>query len=239
MRTSRCLASATANPPVSGASPPPTMTIHEGQPVVYAGTALAEAQAVVILLHGRGGTAEDILPLGHQLHKAVPGLALVAPQARDDSWYPQRFLAPIEQNEPHLSSALSLIAEIVDELIGRTIPREKIVIGGFSQGACLSLEFAIRHSQRLGGVLAFSGALMGPITGRHELHGSVHGTPFFLGCGDRDHHIPVESVEASAKVIAGVSGAVTKRIYPGMGHEINADEIHFAVELLKTVIRGR
>jgi predicted esterase len=217
---------------------PPTMTIHEGQPVIYAGAALAEAQAVAILLHGRGGTAEDILPLGRQLHAAVPGLALVAPQARDDSWYPQRFFRPIEQNEPHLSSALSLVAEIVDEMIGRKIPRKKIIIAGFSQGACLSLEFAVRHSQRLGGVLAFSGALLGPITSRHELHGSVHGTPFFLGCGDRDHHIPVESVEASAKVIAGVNGAVTKRVYPGMGHEINADEIHFSVELIKTVIRG-
>lgn len=214
------------------------MTIHEGQPVVYAGAPLAEAKAVVVLLHGRGGSAEDILSLGRQLHAAVPGLALVAPEAREDSWYPQRFLAPIAQNEPHLSSALSLIAEIVDELLGRAIPRDKIVMGGFSQGACLALEFAVRHAQRLGGVLAFSGALMGPIAGRHELHGSVKGTPFFLGCGDRDHHIPVESVEESAKVIAAVEGAVTKRIYPGMGHEINADELHHAVEMLKSVIRG-
>src|SRR5688572_11892052 len=140
------------------------MRIHEGQPVLYDGASLADASAVALLLHGRGGSGEDMLALGRKFLPSEPSVAFVAPQAAGGTWYPQRFFAPLPQNEPYLTSAIGVIAEVIEELLARGISREHIVLVGFSQGACLGLEFVARHPHRYGGIAGLSGALIGPPT---------------------------------------------------------------------------
>lgn len=208
---------------------------HENQPVETAGQSLDEAEAAMILLHGRGATARSILMLAQELDQ--PGFAYLAPQAADYTWYPQSFLAPIEQNEPHLSSALAL----VDSVLGRTaaggVPRERIILLGFSQGACLATEYAARHAGRYGGIVAFSGGLIGPPGTPRDYEGDFDGTPFFYGCSDVDPHIPVERVHESAEVVKAMGAAVTTRIYPGMGHTVNEDELG-AVRQMMVALTG-
>lgn len=188
-----------------------------------AGSLPAQAKAAVVLIHGRGATADGILSLAGAV--GVADVAYVAPQAASGSWYPYSFLAPLAQNEPALSGALATVARTVDQLVRDGIPEERIVLAGFSQGACLALEFAARNARRWGGVVAFSGGLIGPDETPRNYPGSLAGTPVFIGCSDIDAHIPLDRVHATADVLSGLGGHVTKRIYPGMGHTIVDDEV--------------
>lgn len=207
--------------------------LHQGQPAAAAGQALAQAQAALILLHGRGANAPGILLLAEELYH--PAYAYLAPQAAGNSWYPYTFLAPLEQNEPWLSSALARVDEVMAQVEGAGIPAERIVLGGFSQGACLASEFMARHARRYGGLLAFSGGLIGPPGTPRAYTGDLEGTPVFLGCSDVDAHIPKVRVEETASVLQGMGAQVALRLYPGMGHTINADEIAQARTLLRGV----
>lgn len=202
------------------------------------GAALAEAAVVLVLVHGRGGSGEDMITLGREISPPDLAVARLAPQAVGGTWYPQRFLAPLAQNEPHLTSALGVIAELVEELVARGISRERVVLAGFSQGACLALEFAARHPRRYGGVIGLSGALIGPLGMPRDIVGSLHGTPVFLGCSDVDAHIPLEAVKQSAEFLRKVHADVLERIYPGMPHTVNADELAVALNMVRRVAEG-
>jgi predicted esterase len=198
---------------------------HQGQPVLIAGEPLESARAAMILVHGRGASAEDILTLVPELNQA--GFAYLAPQAAGYTWYPYSFLAPLSSNEPWLSSALAVIASLLEKVAEAGIPPERTILLGFSQGACLSLEFAARNARRYGGLAGLSGGLIGPDATPRDYQGSLDGTPVFLGCSDVDFHIPKERVQLSAEVLQRLGGNVTMRLYPGMGHMVNEDEIQF------------
>ena len=202
------------------------------------GAPLAGARAAIILIHGRGASAEDIYSLGEEASEGVPGVALLAPQAAGNAWYPQRFLVPVALNEPYLSSALSVVGGLVGEAARAGVPPERVVLAGFSQGACLSLEFAARHPRRYGAVFGLSGALIGPPREPRGLTGSLAGTPVYLGCSDRDAHIPLPSVEESAEVLGGLGARVTKSIFPGMGHTVNAEEVAAMRECVRVLAAG-
>jgi predicted esterase len=202
---------------ISGADP------HQGQPLLVAGRDAGEADSAMILVHGRGGTAEDILRFAGQLGR--DDFCYLAPQAASRSWYPFRFLAPPEENEPYLSSALRVLDDLFEQLEAASIPAERAFLLGFSQGACLTLEWVARNARRYGGVAGLSGGLIGPPGRDFAFDGALAGTEVFLGCSDVDPHIPVERVEETARVLTELGASVTERIYPGMGHIINADEI--------------
>jgi len=208
--------------------------LHQGQPLAHAGQALEQAQTALLLLHGRGADAPSILLLAEELYH--PTYAYLAPQAANNTWYPYTFLAPMTQNEPWLSSALARVGEIVATVEAAGIPAERIVLGGFSQGACLASEFMARNARRYGGLLAFSGGLIGPPGTPRAYAGDLDGTPVFLGCSDVDAHIPKARVEETAAVLQGMGAIVTLRLYPGLGHTINGDEIAHARALLRTVL---
>lgn len=204
---------------------------HGDQPVLQAGAAIAEARLVAIMLHGRGASAEDILGLSREFsHRDI---AYLAPQAAGHTWYPYSFLMPVAQNEPALSSALRLIAKVLASLAAQNFPPEKVAVMGFSQGACLSLEFVARHAQRYAAVAAFSGGLIGPPGTARGYSGSLDGTPVFMGCSDVDPHIPVDRVYESADVLTHMGAILDTRIYPSMGHTINDEEIAAVDALLK------
>lgn len=198
---------------------------HQGQPVLVTGEPLKSARAAMILVHGRGASAEDILTLVPEIDQ--PGFAYLAPQAAGHTWYPYSFLAPLSSNEPWLSSALSVIASLFEQVAEAGIPPERTILLGFSQGACLSLEFAARNARRYGGVAGLSGGLIGPDGTPREYQGSLESTPAFLGCSDVDFHIPKQRVQQSAEILQRLGGDVTMRLYPGMGHMVNEDEIEF------------
>jgi phospholipase/carboxylesterase len=205
---------------------------HKGMHVLEAGEPLAAARAAMILVHGRGATAEDIMTIGAELMH--PGFAYLAPQAAGNAWYPNPFTAPIETNEPYLSSAL----EVLENLLARVeaiIPAQRVILLGFSQGACLTLEFAARHAGRFGGVVGFSGGLIGPDGTPRDYPGSFDGTPVFLGCSDIDPHIRKDRVLEAANVFKRMGAKVTVRLYPGMGHTVNQDEIEAAREIVESV----
>lgn len=204
--------------------------LHQNQPVYAAGEKLDAASAVMILLHGRGAAAEDILSLSAYLTQ--PGLAFLAPQAEGYTWYPNRFLFPVEQNEPHLSAALGAVDGLVKHVEGQGIPAEKIFIGGFSQGACLASEYVIRNPKKYAGLLVFSGGYIGPMNETREPMGKLMGTPAFLGCSDVDPHIPLQRVKETTSLLQSMDAQVTERIYAGMGHLINDDEIDRARDLV-------
>lgn len=191
--------------------------------VLTSGAPLDRARGAVVLLHGRGGTAEDILSLADALE--APDLAWLAPQAPGHTWYPLSFLAPIAQNEPALSRGLAAVGAIVDNLARAGLPAELVVLMGFSQGGCLALEYAARNARLYGGVAGLSAALIGPPGTPRDYAGSLAGTPLFLGCSDVDGHIPLWRVQESTRVLGALGAEVTERIYPGMGHTINDDEI--------------
>jgi phospholipase/carboxylesterase len=199
-------------------------------PVVTSGVPLERASAAVVLLHGRGGTAEDIRSLAEVL--AVPDLAYLAPQAPGNTWYPLSFLAPIEQNEPSLSCALATVGLVVDTVARAGVAVERIVLMGFSQGGCLALEYGARNARRYGGLVGLSSGLIGPPGTPRTYAGSLAGTPVFLGCSDIDSHIPEWRVRESTEVLRGLGAEVTERIYPGLGHTINDDEIGHVRRLL-------
>jgi predicted esterase len=177
------------------------------------------------MIHGRGAAAANILELTAELD--APGFAYLAPQAADNTWYPNRFLAPIPSNEPWLSSALTAVAGVLAQVAQAGLPPERTLLLGFSQGACLTLEFAARNAQRYGGVAGFSGGLIGPDGTPRDYAGSLDGTPIFLGCSDVDFHVPKERVHHTAEVLQRLGGDVTVRLYPNMDHTINQDETGF------------
>jgi len=195
-----------------------------------------------VMVHGRGASAESILQLAEEF--AQPDVAYLAPQAAGNTWYPHSFLAPIAQNEPGLTSGLRAVRDVLGRLTGEGVPAERTVLLGFSQGACLALEFAARHARRYGGAVALSGGLIGtgpaegapPDDKRFDYDGSLDGTPVFLGCSDVDAHIPVGRVRRSSGVLRALGGEVTERIYPGMGHTVNEDEVKYVRGLLAGLV---
>jgi phospholipase/carboxylesterase len=201
-------------------------------PVLEAGERLGKARAAMILLHGRGATAEDIMTIAAEV--ISPGFAYLAPQASGNAWYPNPFTAPLESNEPFLSSAL----DVVETLLARveeTIPAQRVILLGFSQGACLTLEFAARHAQRYGGVVGLSGGLIGPDATPRDYPGDFDATPVFLGCSDVDPHIRKDRVIEAADVFTRMGARATMRLYPAMGHTVNQDEIDAVREMVEAI----
>jgi len=196
---------------------------HGGQPIATRGPRPAEARLTMILVHGRGATAESILTLAGELRLA--DVAYLAPQAAGNTWYPSSFLSPIPQNEPGISSGIAIIDGLVARLTREGIEASRIALAGFSQGACLALEFAARHARRYAGIFGLSGGLIGPPGTPRLYAGGFDGTPVFLGCSDVDAHIPLERVHETADVFRRLGALVDERIYPGMDHTVNADEI--------------
>ena len=205
---------------------------HRDGPVRQFGTPLAEASGAVILLHGRGGSAEDILSLTSDLY--LPQLVYLAPQAAGNSWYPNSFLAPVEQNEPWLTSALRKVETILQMAKGAGISSDRVVIGGFSQGACLATEFVASHPRRYAGLIAFTGGLIGPPGANLTHPGDLAGTPAFFGSGDPDPHVPWRRVQESARSLSEMGAVVTTRRYENRLHTISAEEIDFAKKLIRS-----
>ncbi len=211
----------------------PALPPHAGQPVVTYGRELANATAAMIMVHGRGASARSILELAPVFRR--PDLAYLAPDANGGTWYPRSFMAPIAENEPGITSAISVVHALVDGVIAAGIPPERIVLLGFSQGACLAGTSAQRRPMRYGGVIMLSGGLIGPPGTAWSADGDFAGTPAFLGCSDVDAHIPEPRVRESAAHLERMGAAVTCRIYPGMGHTVNEDEVSFVRDLLSAV----
>ncbi|MEP6832359.1 MAG: dienelactone hydrolase family protein [Gemmatimonas sp.] len=199
-------------------------SLHQAYRPLLGGGALDKSKAAIILVHGRGGDAEGMLDLG--LAVADDDMALIALRAANNTWYPERFMSPIATNEPWLSSALQAVSHAVDIVVAAGIKREYTILMGFSQGACLSLEFAARNAQRYGAVVGLSGGLIGPDDTPRDYAGSLSGTPVFLGCSDRDPHIPMERVQETSVILKSLGGDVDARIYKGMGHVIIDDEVN-------------
>lgn len=203
---------------------------HRDQPVTERGHRLEGAAGAVILLHGRGASAEDILGLAEEFNE--PALAYLAPQAAGHTWYPYSFLSPIEQNEPWLTSALAKVIAIVAEIERHGVSRDKIVLAGFSQGACLASQFVARNPARYGGLIAFTGGLIGPSDMKFQFQGDLKGTPAFLGAGDPDPHVPWQRVEETARVLSGLGADVALKRYPRMPHTVSRQEIDEAKRIL-------
>lgn len=206
---------------------------HAGQPVLTRGKPLAEARAAVIMVHGRGASPQSILELAEAIPH--PDVAYLAPGAVDGTWYPQSFMAPIAANEPGISSGISVIHALIEQVGAAGIPEERIILLGFSQGACLASTSAQRKPKRYGGVVVLSGGLIGPPSTEWSAEGDFAGTPIFLGCSDVDAHIPEARVLASAAHLESMGAEVTCRIYQGFGHAVNEDEIAFVRELVAGV----
>ena len=209
---------------------------HAGQPVLTRGGPLTEAQAAMVMIHGRGATAESILAMVPALNR--PEMAYLAPQAQGNTWYPFSFLNPIAQNEPGISSGMRSIERVLQTIVDAGIPAERILLLGFSQGACLTAEFVARHARRYGGVAGLSGGLIGPDGTPRNYSGSLEGTPVFLGCSDIDSHIPATRVRESADVLTRLGGSVTMRLYAGMGHLVNEDEIEAVRGMIDALLMG-
>lgn len=202
------------------------MNVHVMKNTIAAGKELNTTSKVLILLHGRGSSAENILSLSS--HLEVREFSLLAPQATNNTWYPYSFLVPPSQNEPWLSSALGQVNALVNDVLGKGVPVENIYFTGFSQGACLALEFVTRNADKYGGVAAFSGGLIGDKISAENYKGDFKGTPIFIGTSDPDPHIPVERVHATTNILRKMNAAVTEKVYSNMGHTINQDEIENA-----------
>ena len=195
-----------------------------------AGKSLQEAEKVLIMIHGRGGNAQDILGLASELN--VSDYAFLAPAATNNTWYPYSFMVNSEHNEPWLSSALELLKEVVDNVMEQGISSENIYLLGFSQGACLTLEFAARNAKKYGGIVAFTGGLIGDVINRDNYSGNFNGTPIFIGTGNPDQHIPVERVEESQSILEEMNAEVKVKVYEGRPHTISQDEIEIANRLI-------
>jgi predicted esterase len=219
-------------------SPSTTPDPHASQPVRTAGPPPKDAAATLVLVHGRGGTAEDILSVYRELriHDGIDRIAALAPQAAGQTWYPHSFLSPIESNQPWLDSALRKLASLVDDLLARGIPAERIALLGFSQGACLTSEFVARHPRRYGAVMALTGGLIGPQGTPRDYPGSLAQTPIFLGCGDPDPHIPFARVLETESVFTRMGATVEVRRYPGRPHTISGDELAVCRAMLRRLI---
>jgi predicted esterase len=228
---------------------------HAGQSVATAGPDLATADAAVLLVHGRGATAQSILEMAGEFEQdgasdaeggvsdaddgasdGEGGIAYLAPQARGRTWYPNSFLAPIEENEPSLSSALHWLGDLRERIADAGIPSERTMFIGFSQGACLSSEFVARNAREYGGLAALSGGVIGPEGTPRDYDGSLDGTPVFLGCSDSDPHIPLERVHETREVFEELDANVEERIYEGMGHGVNQDEIEYVAGMVEGLV---
>ena len=205
------------------------MIIHN-KPVAQAGKPLGEAKKVLVMLHGRGDSAQAFIQLARELE--VTDFTFLAIQAIQNTWYPYSFLMPLERNEPQLSLSLSGIAELLDDLQGLYFQKKDIYFLGFSQGACLTLEFCARNADRYGGIIAFTGGLLGEQVNTSLYQGNFQGTPIFIGASDHDPHVPEERIDASEVVLNRMGALINKKIYPNMGHTINADEISIANSIL-------
>jgi predicted esterase len=208
-----------------------TETLHMNQKVLSAGVSLEEAGSVMLLFHGRGATANDILSLAREFPQ--PDRAYLAPQAANFTWYPYRFIEPMERNEPWLSSALQVVDHLVKKAEESGISMDQIILAGFSQGACLALEYVVRNSRKYGAVLGFSGGLIGPPGTVWDYPGSLEGTPVFLGCDENDFHIPRDRIEESARIFREREAEVTMKLYSDLGHGISHEEINMARQVLK------
>lgn len=209
------------------------ITSHKKE-VVEEGVSLHSAKKALIMLHGRGASPASILSLKAYLN--LEEFVLLAPAATNHTWYPYSFIAPVQENEPWLSSAISLVEELVADCKNAGIAESAIHLLGFSQGACLALEFAARNAAPYGSVTAFTGGLIGEKINRANYTGNFNGAPVFIGCSDRDMHVPVERVYASANIFREMGGAVIEKIYPGMGHTINEEELSIVNKLLQQTV---
>ncbi|QSX00850.1 alpha/beta hydrolase [Haloterrigena alkaliphila] len=210
---------------------------HQGQPLVTGGTDLADADAAVVLTHGRGATAQGMVQMANEIHRE--GVAFLAPQAARKTWYPNSFLEPVERNEPGRTSGLQAIGDAIGEANDAGVPTERIMLMGFSQGACLASEFVARNPRRYGGLAALSGGLIGEAVDPDDyLEGDadLEDTPVFLGCSDVDPHIPEERVHETADVLEAMNADVTKRLYEGMGHGVNEDELEFVAGMVADLV---
>lgn len=207
---------------------------HHGQPILTAGEPLASARAAMVMVHGRGASAESILTLADEFEQ--PGFAYLAPQAAGGTWYPNRFLVPMASNEPWLSSALATVDQVVAKVVAAGIPHERLIILGFSQGACLALEYAARNARRYGGIVGLSGGLIGADDEPRQDSGAFAGTPIFLGCSEVDFHIPQQRVQHATDTLKTLGGNVTMRLYPNMDHTVNQDEIEFVRKMMVRLI---
>jgi len=203
---------------------------HQDQQRLTAGTPLSEASAAAVLVHGRGATARSIVQMAAEFQRE--GLALLAPQAARNTWYPNSFLAPVEQNEPGRTSGLQAVDDAVTEATQAGIPADRVLVLGFSQGACLASEFVARNPRRYGGLVALSGGLIGESIDEDEYEGDLESTPVFVGCSDVDPHIPIERVYETTRVFERLNGDVEERIYEGMGHGVNQDELDYVSSLV-------
>jgi predicted esterase len=210
--------------------------LHGIENTLFAGADRASAKAAVILVHGRGATPESMLPLAEAFGR--DDIRYAVPRASGNTWYPNSFLAPLQANEPFLSSALALLSALVAKVEGEGFDASRIAIVGFSQGACLACEFAARHARRYGAIVALTGGLIGPPGTPRTYPGSLDGTPVFLGSSDIDPHVPLKRVDETAEVLAHLGGKIDMRIYPGMGHNVNDDEMKAVRKLLAQLTRG-
>ncbi|HAH00410.1 MAG TPA: phospholipase [Ktedonobacter sp.] len=206
---------------------------HEGQPLVVRGRSLEESHAVAIMMHGRGRTTDDILELANRIGNSA--FTYLAPTAKDNTWYPYGFMEAIEKNEPFLSSALAIYDALIGQLLEKGFSKQQIILLGFSQGACLTAEYAVRHADRYGGIVLFTGGLIGPPGTSWHYPGSFQGTPIFLGTSDIDGFVPRERVQESAAIFEQMGAQVIERVYPGMDHIVNDDEIAIAQAIMQAV----
>ena len=203
---------------------------HRDQPVLLGGAPLADAAGAVVVLHGRGGSAQDSLALARELDR--PGLACYAPEAAGRAWYSYSMLEQVGKNQSHLNSALRLLKSILERIEAAGIPLDRVAMIGFSQGACLALEFSVRNPRRYGAVVGLAGGLLGPEGTPRDYAGSFDGTPVFLGSGDIDPNVPKRRVDETAAVFERMGASVTKRMYPGLGHSVHPEEIEFVRGML-------
>ena len=190
----------------------------------------------MVMVHGRGATSESILTLVPAIE--MPGFAFLAPQAAGNTWYPNSFLAPIPSNEPGITSGIEAIGDVIERILAAGIPLNSVMLLGFSQGACLSVEYSARNARRYGGIACLSGGLIGPDGTPRNYSGSFDGTPVFLGCSDIDPHVPAARVHETAAVLERMDANVTAKLYPGMGHLVNDDEIAHVREMMQAVVNA-
>ena len=205
------------------------MYTHQKQ-IATAGTPLAQAKGALVLLHGRGGTARNIISLASEFN--LTDFTIFAPQATNQSWYPYSFMAPVEENQPALNSALQVIGQTVEEIITAGVTADKIYFAGFSQGACLTLEYIARNAQRFGGAVAFTGGLVGEKLQLSNYKGDFAGTPILISTGDPDPHVPLSRVEESVAVLKNLGAEVTLKVLKGRPHTILREEIELANQLI-------
>lgn len=212
---------------------------HADANVLAHGAPLADADAALILLHGRGAPAATMVPLAEALVEGLDAaVAVRLPQGAGGVWYPQRFVVPRTANQPWLDSALRVAWRLIDEALSAGVPERRIVVGGFSQGACLALDAFARRGRPLGGIVAYAGGLIGETLDPSDYPGGLDGTPVFIGSADPDPHIPTGRVEESAELLRAKGASVDARLYPGLGHTVNEDELHAGRGLIQEALRA-